>query len=216
MLERKIVRLIIMANISRRQFLKSAGVAALAVAALTGCQKIPDTDIPDVPEVTSVDLRVLFVDEKGNPVGNSVTGVYETTVLKDAKKYDPKLIPADKLPKGYELISEDEVDIISESTPKIAKVPVKLEESKPASQSKVFVTLKFFNGGVADRHVEVIANKVFDLKSNPNERVCYADIKDSLLAQCKDIEPDETWESYLKIVDGGYEATVWMGVALKG
>lgn len=205
-----------MANISRRQFLKSAGVATLAVAALTGCKKIPDTDIPDVPEVTSVALRVLFVDEKGNPVGNSVTGVYETTVLKDAKKYDPKLIPADKLPKGYELISEDEVDIISESTPKIAKVPVKLEESKPASQSKVFVTLKFFNGGVADRHVEVIANKVFDLKSNPNERVCYADIKDSLLAQCKDIEPDETWESYLKIVDGGYEATVWMGVALKG
>ena len=200
-----------MSNISRRQFLKSAGVAALAVAALTGCKKIPDTDIPDVPEVTSVALRVLFVDEKGNPVGNSVTGVYETTVLKDAKKYDPKLIPADKLPKGYELISEDEVDIISESTPKIAKVPVKLEESKPASQSKVFVTLKFFNGGVA-----VIANKVFDLKSNPNERVCYADIKDSLLAQCKDIEPDETWESYLKIVDGGYEATVWMGVALKG
>ena len=216
MLEGKIVRLIIMSNISRRQFLKSAGVAALAVVALTGCKKIPDTDIPDVPEVTSVALRVLFVDEKGNPVGNSVTGVYETTVLKDAKKYDPKLIPADKLPKGYELISEDEVDIISESTPKIAKVPVKLEESKPASQSKVFVTLKFFNGGVADRHVEVIANKVFDLKSNPNERVCYADIKDSLLAQCKDIEPDETWESYLKIVDGGYEATVWMGVALKG
>ena len=77
-----------MSNISRRQFLKSAGVAALAVAALTGCKKLPDTDIPDVPGVTSVDLRVLFVDEKGNPVGNSVTGVYETTVLKDAKKYD--------------------------------------------------------------------------------------------------------------------------------
>lgn len=205
-----------MSNISRRQFLKSAGVAALAVAALTGCKKLPDTDIPDVPGVTSVDLRVLFVDEKGNPVGNSVIGVYETTVLKDAKKYDPKLIPADKLPKGYELISEDEVDIISESTPKIAKVPVKLEESKPASKSKIFLTLKFFDGGVADRHVEVIANKVFDLKSNPNERVYYADIKDSLLDKCKDIKPDETWQSYLKIVDGGYEATVWMGVALKG
>ena len=32
-LERKIVRLIIMSNISRRQFLKGAGVATLAVAA---------------------------------------------------------------------------------------------------------------------------------------------------------------------------------------
>lgn len=131
-----------MANISRRQFLKSAGVAALAVAALTGCKKIPDTDIPDVPEVTSVALRVLFVDEKGNPVGNSVTGVYETTVLKDAKKYDPKLIPADKLPKGYELISEDEVDIISESTPKIAKVPVKQHKEVVTSTKYVKVTFQ--------------------------------------------------------------------------
>ena len=58
--------------------------------------------------------------------------------------------------------------------------------------------------------MEVIANKVFDLKSNPNERVYYADIKDCLLDKCKDIEPDESWQSYLKIVDGGYEATVWM------
>ena len=131
-----------MSNISRRQFLKSAGVAALAVAALTGCKKLPDTDIPDVPGVTSVDLRVLFVDEKGNPVGNSVTGVYETTVLKDAKKYDPKLIPADKLPKGYELISEDEVDIISESTPKIAKVPVKQHKEVVTSTKYVKVTFQ--------------------------------------------------------------------------
>ena len=98
----------------------------------------------------------------------------------------------------------------------LALVPLKLEESKPASKSKIFLTLKFFNGGVADRHVEVIANKVFDLKSNEKELVYYADIKDSLLAQCKDIEPDETWKSYLKIVNGGYEATVPMGVALKG
>lgn len=142
MLERKIVRLIIMANISRRQFLKSAGVAALAVAALTGCKKLPDTDIPDVPGVTSVDLRVLFVDEKGNPVGNSVTGVYETTVLKDAKKYDPKLIPADKLPKGYELISEDEVDITNNGNMNIALVPVKQHKEVVTSTKYVKVTFQ--------------------------------------------------------------------------
>jgi hypothetical protein len=141
-LERKIVRLIIMSNISRRQFLKSAGVAALAVAALTGCKKLPDTDIPDVPGVTSVDLRVLFVDEKGNPVGNSVTGVYETTVLKDAKKYDPKLIPADKLPKGYELISEDEVDITNNGNMNIALVPVKQHKEVVTSTKYVKVTFQ--------------------------------------------------------------------------
>ena len=131
-----------MANISRRQFLKSAGVAALAVAALTGCKKLPDTDIPDVPGVTSVDLRVLFVDEKGNPVGNSVTGVYETTVLKDAKKYDPKLIPADKLPKGYELISEDEVDITNNGNMNIALVPVKQHKEVVTSTKYVKVTFQ--------------------------------------------------------------------------
>ena len=206
-----------MSNISRRQFLKSAGVAALAVAALTGCKKLPDTDIPDVPGVTSVDLRVLFVDEKGNPVGNSVTGVYETTVLKDAKKYDPKLIPADKLPKGYELISEDEVDIISESTPKIAKVPVKLEESKPASQSNVFVTLNFTTPGNKDRELKVTVNRLFDLNSNPNETVKFADIKDKLFETYDDIEVwDETWESYLQIVNGGYKATRSLTVKIKG
>lgn len=142
MLERKIVRLIIMANISRRQFLKSAGVAALAVAALTGCKKIPDTDIPDVPEVTSVDLRVLFVDEKNNPVGNGDTGHYDTTVLKDAKKYDPKLIPADKLPKGYELISEDEVDITNNGNMNIALVPVKQHKEVVTSTKYVKVTFQ--------------------------------------------------------------------------
>lgn len=142
MLERKIVRLIIMANISRRQFLKSAGVAALAVAALTGCKKIPDTDIPDVPEVTSVDLRVLFVDEKNNPVGNGDTGHYDTTVLKDAKRYNPKLIPADKLPKGYELVSEDEVNITNNGNMNIALVPVKQHKEVVTSTKYVKVTFQ--------------------------------------------------------------------------
>ncbi len=131
-----------MSNISRRQFLKSAGVAALAVAALTGCKKIPDTDIPDVPEVTSVDLRVLFVDEKGKPVGNDVTGHYDTTVLKDAKRYNPKLIPAEKLPKGYELVSEDEVDITNNGNMNIALVPVKQHKEVVTSTKYVKVTFQ--------------------------------------------------------------------------
>lgn len=131
-----------MSNISRRQFLKSAGVAALAVAALTGCGKIPGTDIPDTP-ATSVDLRVLFVDEKGNPVGNGVTGHYDTTVLKDAKKYDPKLIPADKLPKGYELISETEVDITNNGNMNIALVPVKVH--KEVVTSTKYAKVMFWN-----------------------------------------------------------------------
>ncbi len=181
-----------MSNISRRQFLKSAGVAALAVAALTGCKKLPDTDIPDVPGVTSVDLRVLFVDEKGNPVGNSVTGVYETTVLKDAKKYDPKLIPADKLPKGYELISEDEVDIISESTPKIAKVPVKQHKEVVTSTKYVKVTFQNCDTGkIVEKQIKVAedAKKIYAKDLTLPEGWALAD-------------GNENWSSDLKLGTG--------------
>lgn len=131
-----------MSNISRRQFLKSAGVAALAAGVLAGCSKIPGTDIPDTP-VTSVGLRVLFVDEKGEHVGDGDTGHYDTIVLKDAKKYDPKLIPAENLPKGYELASEDEVDIINNGNMNLALVPLKLY--KEVITSARYVKVEFWN-----------------------------------------------------------------------
>lgn len=205
-----------MSNISRRKFLKGAGVATLAVAAagvLAGCGNVPGTDVPDVPEVTSVDLRVNFVDDQsGEGVGDSVNGIFETKVLKGTKRYDPKLIPAEKLPEGYVLSSTDEVDIINNGNMNIANVPV----HKGASKSTVFLTLMFTTGGVQPRNVEVTVNKVFDLKSNPNEMINYDDVKDSLLEKCKDIEPDTTWVSYLQIVNGGYKATVPLTVALKG
>ena len=44
-----------MSNISRRQFLKGAGVATLAVAAagvLAGCSNVPDKPTPGVPDKT--------------------------------------------------------------------------------------------------------------------------------------------------------------------
>lgn len=190
-----------MSNISRRQFLKSAGVAALAAGVLAGCGKIPGTDIPDTP-VTSVDLRVLFVDEKGNPVGNSVTGVYETTVLKDAKRYDPKLIPADKLPKGYELISEDEVDIISESTPKIAKVPVKQHKEVVTSTKYVKVTFQNCDTGkIVEKQIKVAedAKKIYAKDLTLPEGWALAD-------------GNENWSSDLKLGEG---ADVGLDVAIR-
>ncbi len=58
-----------MSNISRRKFLKGAGVAALAVAAagvLAGCEA------PVIPDVTAKDVTVKFVDRVGNEVGSTV------------------------------------------------------------------------------------------------------------------------------------------------
>lgn len=152
-----------MSNISRRQFLKSAGVAALAAGVLAGCGKIPGTDVPDVPEVTSVDLRVVFVNEEGEGVGNSVDGIFETKVLKDAKRYDPKLIPAEKLPEGYELASEDEVDIINNGNMNLAMVPVQKSASSPASKRRVRVTFTNYKTGkseVKDFDIDINAKQI--------------------------------------------------------
>jgi len=106
-----------MSNISRRKFLKGAGVAALAVAAagvLAGCSgngdKVPGTNVPDQPGITSANIHVMFTDTDGNGIRGAK--VYDTTALKDAKKYDPSLIPAEALPDGYKLVKKDLVDII--------------------------------------------------------------------------------------------------------
>lgn len=106
--------------ISRRRFLKSAGVAALAVAAagvLAGCDggdsssKVPGTEVPDVPGTTSKKVNVIFTDVEAAQ-GNANVGEYkDMSVLKDAKTVDPKSIPADKLPNGYELADTTPVTI---------------------------------------------------------------------------------------------------------
>ena len=91
---KKIVRLILMSNISRRKFLKGAGVAALAVAAagvLAGCSK---EDVPVIPEVTAKDVTVKFVDRNGKEVGS--------TVVKNVKLTETKMNSNDvKAPEGY-------------------------------------------------------------------------------------------------------------------
>ena len=80
-----------MSSISRRQFLKSAGVATLAVAAtgvLAGCS------VPVIPGVTAKDVTVKFVDRKGNEVGS--------TIVKNVKVTENKMNSNDvKAPEGY-------------------------------------------------------------------------------------------------------------------
>ena len=201
-----------MSNISRRQFLKSAGVAALAAGVLAGCGKIPGTDIPDTP-VTSVDLRVLFVDEKGDPVGNGVTGQYNTTVLKDAKKYDPKLIPAENLPKGYELASEDEVDIINNGNMNLALVKLHKKEFESPSKTRVKITLQFTTPGNAPRELDVVVNRLFD----SGDRLVVADFKDALYEKYSDVEIwNEGWSSPLERMNGYYKPTFDFPVKIKG
>ena len=83
-----------MSNISRRKFLKGAGVAALAVAAagvLAGCSK---DDVPVIPEVTAKDVTVKFVDRNGKEV--------DSIIVKDVKLTETKMNSNDvKAPEGY-------------------------------------------------------------------------------------------------------------------
>ena len=70
---KKIVRLIFMSNISRRSFLKGAGVAALAVAAagvLAGCS---DKETPDTGAKRDVKLKYLST-SAGMVFGDVVIG----------------------------------------------------------------------------------------------------------------------------------------------
>ena len=149
--------------ISRRRFLKSAGAAALAVAAagvLAGCDggdsssKVPGTDTPNVPEVTSKQIKIIFadVDNGGAGIGNG-GDYYEHPVLKDATVVDPKSIPADKIPQGYELADTTPVEIIDNGNTLLAIVKVK----KTVDTSiNVRVTLQLINGTAADNQRELV------------------------------------------------------------
>ena len=103
---KKIVRLILMSNISRRKFLKGAGVAALAVAAagvLTGCSNGGDT--PVIPNVTKK-VTVIFV-------CNGVTAGKDGSVVvnEDAKTVLVSQIKAEQIPQGYTVESVGELKI---------------------------------------------------------------------------------------------------------
>ena len=102
---KKIVRLILMSNISRRKFLKGAGVAALAVAAagvLTGCS---NGDAPVIPEVTK-EVKVIFI-------CNGATAGKDGSVVvnEDAKTVLVSQIKAEQIPQGYTVESTGELKI---------------------------------------------------------------------------------------------------------
>lgn len=96
-----------MSNISRRQFLKSAGVATLAVAAagmMAGC-KADTPDTPVIPEVTK-EVKVIFMCN-GATAGKDGSVV----VKKDAKTVPVSMIKPEQIPQGYTVESTGELKI---------------------------------------------------------------------------------------------------------
>ena len=94
-----------MSNISRRKFLKGAGVAALAVAAagvLAGCS---GNDVPSIPGVTAKDITVNFVDYDGKLIGSDL----KKNVPVDQYNMNSSEVTA---PKGYVLaiVGDSKID----------------------------------------------------------------------------------------------------------
>lgn len=107
--QKKIVRLILMSNISRRKFLKGAGVAALAVAAagvLAGCS---GNDVPSIPDVTTRPVTVIFMKDEGNGVTNVVGETAKIDVLKTENSVKVADIDKKLLPEDYHLENENAV-----------------------------------------------------------------------------------------------------------
>ena len=101
-----------MSNISRRKFLKGAGVAALAVAAagvLAGCSGNAGPDVPAVPGVTTRPVTVIFMKDEGNGVTNVVGETAKIDVLKTENSVKVADIDKKLLPEDYHLENENAV-----------------------------------------------------------------------------------------------------------
>lgn len=125
-----------MANVSRRDFLKYAGTAALAVAAagvLTGCSK---DDVPVIPDVTTRKVTVKFVLEDGTKVGEQLLDV-----LKTENRVSSTQLTA---PEGYKLVVLGDLFIEEDDT-----VSFKVEEVEAAPETKqISVIYKgYYEGG---------------------------------------------------------------------
>ena len=147
-----------MSNISRRKFLKGAGVAALAVAAagvLAGCS---GNDVPAVPGVTTRPVTVIFMKDEGNGVTNVVGETAKIDVLKTENSVKVADIDKKLLPEDYHLENEKAVVEIRKDaskgeyiivfvtdvtyTPATKEVDIKVAITNPKAGEAVMTTVK--------------------------------------------------------------------------
>ena len=133
---KKIVRLILMSNISRRKFLKGAGVAALAVAAagvLAGCS---DQSTPDTGKKRTIKLKYMVT--KGESIVKDVP--IEVPALADTVTFATiqANVPADL--KDYEFDSTEDKKIPADGV-----VVIKMHKKAAAKPMKK-VTIKYTTG----------------------------------------------------------------------
>lgn len=150
-----------MSSISRRQFLKSAGVATLAVAAagvLAGCS---EKDVPVIPEVTTRPVLVMFMEDRGNGKTYVVGEPVKVEVLKTDKTVKVANIDKKLIPEGYELENKKpEVEIRNdENKGEHAFVFIKKVKTTKTIEVKTFEAPNIF--GTTTAEVEPDATGVY-------------------------------------------------------
>ena len=127
-----------MSNISRRQFLKGAGVATLAVAAagvLAGCSNVPDKPTPGVPDKTVHIYYMIGVQPvNGEPVEITVNGLATYVTYETIHANIPANAAAD-----YDCAKKN-YDIEKDGT-----VTVKLQKKASAKPTKT-VEIRYYKG----------------------------------------------------------------------
>ena len=171
---KKIVRLIIMSNISRRQFLKGAGVATLAVAAagvLAGCSNVPDKPTPGVPDKTVHIYYMIGVQPvNGEPVEISVNGLATYVTYETIKANIPANAAADYdcAKKNYDIEKDGTVTVkLQKKASAKPQKPVKITYTTGTSEIKGGTDFMFYELEV-DENATALTQEQLDSLANKN------------------------------------------------
>ncbi len=166
-----------MSNISRRKFLKGAGVAALAVAAagvLTGCSgstDVPDKPTPGVPDKT---VRVYYLINvqpvNGEPVEITVNGLATYVTYETIQKNIPADVAADYdcAKQNYNIGKDNTVKVVlQKKAPAKTTKPVKIKYTTGTEEIKGGTDFMFYELEV-DENATALTQKQLDSLANEN------------------------------------------------
>ena len=163
-----------MSNISRRKFLKGAGVAALAVAAagvLAGCSNVPDKPTPGVPDKTVHIYYMIGVQPvNGEPVEISVNGLATYVTYETIHANIPANAAADYdcAKKNYDIEKDGTVTVkLQKKASAKPQKPVKITYTTGTSEIKGGTDFMFYELEV-DENATALTQEQLDSLANKN------------------------------------------------
>ena len=170
-----------MSNISRRKFLKGAGVAALAVAAagvLAGCSNVPDKPTPGVPDKTVHIYYMIGVQPvNGEPVDIPVNGLATYVTYETIQAHIPADAAADYdcAKKNYNIEKDGTVTVkLQKKASAKPQKPVKITYTTGTSEIKGGTDFMFYELEV-DENATALTQEQLD--SLPSENCAYRILK---------------------------------------